>query len=730
MIRPLYRLVIGWLLLLSAFTTTAQIIVIENYSTADIVNQDPWRFRAGDSLDWASPAYNNRHWEKMNPHVSLIENKALWKTGRGWFRKTIRFRKPNKDSLTLTVQQFGTSTLYLDGRLLATLRPFKFDSGGSQRLVEFVPLRITDTNQHVLAVRYAFRRDPLIGNTVRKIPLEIRFQPRDRAAVELLRNQNRSAALEYVVVGIFGVLSLLHFLFYRANPTQRVNLILSLTMLAFLLIFLIDQVNSDTGTLTLDSVMLSVSSVFVNLALGLLLLSVYTYLGRRLGRVFWGIIALLTAIVIYNIFISSLPEGSGGMQFLIVLIEYSRVSWLAKRRNPDPDARLPWNSLKFSLYTILAIAVLGVSGSLLTNFSDITPAADWFTIPIVLLGLVALFSVPIGLSFSLVSDYARTYQALRQQFDTVSRLSAQTLAQEQEKQLLLATQNERLEQQVADRTAELSQSLTELRETQTQLIQREKLASLGELTAGIAHEIQNPLNFVNNFSEVSSELVAELTEEADNPTRDRELEAELLADLRQNLGKITHHGQRASSIVKGMLEHSRSITGERHPTDLNALAEEYLKLAYHAIRTKTPGFEAHIHMDLSADLGLISIVSQEIGRVLLNLFSNAFYALHKRQQTTESGYKPTLWISTKRTATSIELHVRDNGTGIPKEARPKVFQPFFTTKPSGEGTGLGLSLSYDIITKGYGGTVALETEEGSFTEFTIILPTTGPSMVL
>ena len=265
-------------------------------------------------------------------------------------------------------------------------------------------------------------------------------------------------------------------------------------------------------------------------------------------------------------------------------------------------------------------------------------------------------------------------------------------------------------------------TLSELKATQAQLIQKEKLASLGELTAGIAHEIQNPLNFVNNFSEVSAELVSELEEEQQKPDRDPDLEAELLSDLKQNLQKITHHGGRASSIVKGMLEHSRTATGERQPTDLNALTEEYLRLAYQGIRAKDKTFNCELKTEFTPDLSKVDVVAQDIGRVLLNLYNNAFYAVQQRQRTTPPEYKPTVRVSTKQFDNQVEIRVFDNGTGIPDAVKAKIFQPFFTTKPTGEGTGLGLSLSYDIVTKGHGGTLTVESVEGEGTEFVICLP--------
>ncbi|MEZ0487337.1 ATP-binding protein [Fibrella aquatica] len=266
-------------------------------------------------------------------------------------------------------------------------------------------------------------------------------------------------------------------------------------------------------------------------------------------------------------------------------------------------------------------------------------------------------------------------------------------------------------------------ALDELKATQVQLIQREKLASLGELTAGIAHEIQNPLNFVNNFSEVSTELVEEIQEERQKTPdqRDELLETELLADLHNNLQKIAQHGQRAGNIVRGMLEHSRARTGERAPTNLNALTDEYLRLAYHGARAKDKSFNCQLTTDLDASLGEVTLVPQDMGRVLLNLFTNAFYAVQQRGKQAQADYQPTVWVTTRRSGNRVTIQVRDNGTGIPAGVIDKIFQPFFTSKPTGEGTGLGLSLSYDIVTKGHGGTLEADTKVGEGTTFTIAL---------
>jgi signal transduction histidine kinase len=270
---------------------------------------------------------------------------------------------------------------------------------------------------------------------------------------------------------------------------------------------------------------------------------------------------------------------------------------------------------------------------------------------------------------------------------------------------------------------EIQTALSDLKSTQSQLIQSEKMASLGELTAGIAHEIQNPLNFVNNFSEVNKEMLEELKAERLKPNAERDdaLQNELVNDVMANEEKILHHGKRADAIVKGMLQHSRQSSGQKEPTDINALCDEYLRLAYHGLRAKDKSFNAEIKTDFDNSIGKINIVPQDIGRVLLNLINNAFYAVNEKQKTENSAYVPSVTIVTQKVSNKIEIKVADNGSGIPQNIIDKIFQPFFTTKPTGSGTGLGLSLSYDIV-KAHGGELKVDTREGRGTEFIVQLP--------
>ncbi|MCU7551605.1 tetratricopeptide repeat protein [Chitinophagaceae bacterium LB-8] len=263
------------------------------------------------------------------------------------------------------------------------------------------------------------------------------------------------------------------------------------------------------------------------------------------------------------------------------------------------------------------------------------------------------------------------------------------------------------------------EALQELKATQEQLIQREKMASLGELTAGVAHEIQNPLNFVNNFSEVSKELVEEIKQEID---KGNAAEAKAIANnVVSNLDKVVHHGKRADGIVKSMLQHSRVSTGEKQSTDINVLCDEYLRLTYRGIRAKDKEFNAVLQTNYDSSIGKVNAVPQDIGSVLLNLFNNAFYAVNEKKKQLKETYEPLVSVTTKKVDGKVEICVKDNGTGIPQKAADKIFQPFFTTKPTGEGTGLGLSLSYDIITKGHSGELKVNTLEGEYTEFKILL---------
>jgi C4-dicarboxylate-specific signal transduction histidine kinase len=339
-----------------------------------------------------------------------------------------------------------------------------------------------------------------------------------------------------------------------------------------------------------------------------------------------------------------------------------------------------------------------------------------------LIDSIELFSILWGVGVWLVT---------RKQQKELSKVKAMALEEEKNNKVISAMKAQ-LEVQVAERTAELTKqkeeleaTLHELKSTQAQLIQSEKMASLGELTAGIAHEIQNPLNFINNFSEVNNELIEEF--KTDGPAMSKEDQDDLLRDIVQNNEKIAFHGKRADAIVKGMLQHSRKSSGQKEPTDINALCDEYLRLAYHGLRAKDKSFNAKFMTNFDPAVGKINVVAQDIGRVILNLINNAFYAVSEKLKQNIPGYEPTVTIATHKESFSqedgeITIKVIDNGNGIPPNIIDKIFQPFFTTKPTGQGTGLGLSLSYEIVAKGHGGELKVETKENEGTVFSILLP--------
>ncbi len=350
------------------------------------------------------------------------------------------------------------------------------------------------------------------------------------------------------------------------------------------------------------------------------------------------------------------------------------------------------------------------------NYRDLPPGD--YTFKVAAKGFNNIWSKPKVFSFSILPPWWKTRWAYLFYILFVGSI---VYAFIQYRSRWLKRENRLLEERVNQRTAQLKKTIDELETTQGQLIQSEKMASLGELTAGIAHEIQNPMNFINNFSEVSHELLDEMMEEIDKG--DMEEAKEISNDIKQNLEKISHHGHRASSIVRGMLEHSRNSSGQKEDIDINVLADEYLRLAYHGLRAKDKSFNAKFETDFDDSIGKIEIIPQDIGRVMLNLINNAFYAVSDRDdKEADESYQPTVKVTTKKLKDQVKITVEDNGSGIPQEIKDKIFQPFFTTKPSGKGTGLGLSLTYDIITQGHSGALELDSEVGKGTVFTIFLP--------
>ncbi|ALW86697.1 hypothetical protein AUC43_17390 [Hymenobacter sedentarius] len=686
-------------------------IRISRLPDTGLILTNGWRYHAGDNPAWARPEFDDRAWDTINPTRPRRELPAQLSSGISWLR--LRFQLSDSlrlQSLVFHAHQLGACEVYLNGRLL--MRQGQLNANPSQvvprgRFPKPGPLPTGGPAVQVLAVRYAPWQSPLLGD-IRAQPHQVMwlFTAEQFWTDEARQRTNATAYL--VPIGFFALLTLLHWAFFRYNPTRRANLYFAYFALALALAFVAGYC---TGTLAYPT---HLSFFLVGFTGGALLglsyimavRALYALFKVRPGRLYLGL------WVVYVGYLAGffLPKSVPTWEVLLAIAAVEQLRLIGRALHQGQRGAWIIGSGFAGGLVVLLLLYLTPSGSIATQSTLLYSLGETFA-----------FMLPaLGISLFLAREFALDAELLLVKLGEVERLSAQTLAQEQRQQALLATQNDTLEQQVQQRTGELQRSLTELRTTQAQLIQKEKMASLGELTAGIAHEIQNPLNFVNNFSDVSAELMAELQEAL--ATSDTAEATALAVDVTQNLGKIHEHGQRAANIVRGMLEHARPSTGERQPTDINALCDEYLRLAYHGLLAKDKTFTAELKTDFAPGLPQVEGVGADLGRVLLNLFNNAFYAVQKRQQTGEASYAPTVSVSTKQVGQQVEIRFRDNGTGMPPEVQAKIFQPFFTTKPTGEGTGLGLSLSYDIITKSHGGSLRVASVPGESTEFIITLP--------
>lgn len=682
-----------------------------------LLNKD-WKWHAGDNPAWAKPQFNDSRWESIDPTQDIMDLPQVRKAGIGWLRLHLHIDSTiaQQQALLLRVYQVGASELYSNGQFV---RRFGTISGNVDQIdgvFEYdqqVVFPAMGKSAYVLAIRIAFQPH-LPYNKFAHTPnflYRIRVVDGNRQNPKVLLSRALHTTFTFINVGLFFILALLHFFFFLFYRPQKANLFFSISVLLYshywvlLGLFTTFQL-TDLNWLMYLGLLRALLHPFIFIFLVTALYSAYAL---PKSYFYWSSIAacgLLTGIYLFNYKTGVVWIETGST--VVMLAEALRIAILAVVRKLR-GATIILTGMGFSL--------IGIVMRFIIEFTT------WLPIPITYgytFENLQTLSIPIFLSIYLAGEFAFTSKSLTAQLAAVKQLSARTLAQEQEKQQLLTAQNELLEQKVQERTGQLQQSLSELKSTQTQLIQREKMASLGELTAGIAHEIQNPLNFVNNFSELSTELMEELDQEVDKGNTD---DIKLLShDIKENLTKITHHGQRASSIVKGMLEHSRTAGGQKEPTDLNALADEYLRLAYQGQRSKGQTLACELITNFAPNLPPVNVVPQEIGRVLLNLYNNAFYAVQQKQKTAPRDYQPAVWVSTTQVNGRVEIRVKDNGTGIPQAVKSKIFQPFFTTKPTGEGTGLGLSLSYDIVTKGHRGTLTAEGEKGELTEFVITLP--------
>ncbi len=703
------HLIILFILLNVHWAAVAQwdtsVIRLNKIGADGILLNKGWKFQAGDNPDWARPEFNDKSWHPIDPTKDIYDLPQLWK-GIGWLRLHFFVDSAVTGSLAMEIQQSGASEIYLNGKLL---RRFGVVSTNPNTIKAFSPNRpfsLTNSRntEQVLAVRYILQP---------RIKYSTHFGQQNTGLsikVNTIENGNYQYPIQIYEaetnmfrVGVFAILAILYLSFYLFNRTQKVNLLFSV----YACIQAIDWMK-----FLLSKSLQYVQSLFWinNLSLALQVLSflamitaIYRLLGQKRGWIFYSLIAL----GIISIPMGALFYGWGwtifGLLFTnLVNIEITRIALKAVRSHKKGAWIIAAGGISYLLlWSLVTLQWYGIFEGF---------GVDTFTF--------AFISIPVAVSIYLGYNFAETYRSLQQKLAEVETLS-------KEKQQILEAQKETLERQVTQRTAELKHSLEELKATQAQLVQSEKMASLGELTAGIAHEIQNPLNFVNNFSDVNQELLAELKDEAD---KGNIAGVKAIAnDVIDNEEKINHHGKRADAIVKGMLQHSRTNTGKKEPTDINALTDEYLRLSYHGLRAKDKTFNANIETHFDDAIGEINAIPQDIGRVILNLITNAFYAVTEKKKQTTNSYEPTVSVTTKLLSSpsgdggKVEIKVADNGNGISQKVLDKIFQPFFTTKPTGQGTGLGLSLSYDIV-KAHGGELKVETKEGVGTKFFFNIP--------
>ena len=681
-----------------------------------------WKFHTGDNPDWAKPNFNDEAWQSIDPTLDVHQSlQQIPTSGVSWFRIHLPVRtEMQKKQVALTIQQSGASQIYLNGLLI---QQFGIVDTDPKKVKAYDPklkpllLPVNTDTQQVLAVRFALEpgvkyttmfgtANPAIWIMVKNAEVTLDDYSRDSFVMDTYKG---------FVTGLYLLLLLIHLAYYFFHPAHKANLYFALYAF-FYLGYILRPFMLDTHFVDIKFYSLSLDLILITINNLLLLTAIYELLTEKKSIIYWSLLILVIPALIVSIWQYGWGWHIGAdMMTILIELDIARVTLKGVRKKKKGGWLIAGGAIGCLLLFLLFTLTLN-SGAGNLMLANIFYVFSGLSIPLTT-------SIYLGLDFGFVSN------SLKQKLNEVNELSQKNIEQEKEKQQILSAQNITLEKQVNERTIELSNSLKELKETQSQLIQSEKLASLGALTAGIAHEIQNPLNFVNNFSDVNKELLTEMKDEMNKGNLDEA--KEIANDVIANEEKISHHGKRADSIVKGMLQHSQSSSGVKEPTDINKLADEYLRLSYHGLRAKDKSFNATMQTNFDETIGNMNIIPQDIGRVLLNLFNNAFYAVDEKKKAIDQGlpsverlaalYEPTVSVSTKRVGHTIEIKVVDNGPGIPKKIVDKIFQPFLTTKPPGQGTGLGLSLSYDII-KAHGGEIKVETKEGEGTQFTIQLP--------
>ena len=669
-----------------------------------------WKFHAGDNTDWAKPGFDDRNWGAIDPSKDIYFLPQVRHAEIGWFRLKLNV-KPSlfNKTLGLIVYQTGVSDIYLNGKLIYRLGDVAGHSKNkSLRFYDYqLSLRLDTNRIQEIAVRFSCSKNDLIINYLTpNYCTRLVLTNIDDLVSNFMSETNSFLIKDIILVTLYVFLGVISFFLFFSYRIQRAYLFFGYYCFTSII-----QALLRVPTYAVKPVSLSLASTcfllshFVSIfAIILLLAGLYKIYGQKKSILFYFIIFYTVTTLPVFIFFYPWSNIYAVAFALLMCIDAAVINFRAVI-NGFANAWVLFITFLLFFLMFVSFMLIAISGNVNLGLN---------------IAAVSLLVIPFGLSIFLANEFARTGRDLQTRIVEVEQLSEKAILQEQEKQQILTSQNEILENQVALRTAALNQSINNLKATQNQLIQSEKMASLGELTAGIAHEIQNPLNFVNNFSEVNTELIAEMKQELEKGDLD-EVNA-LAGDIEENSKKITMHGKRADAIVKGMLQHSQSSSGKKELVDINAWADEYLRLSYHGLRAKDKSFNAELVTNFDATLPKINVIPQDIGRVFLNLFNNAFYAVNQKQKTAGVDYKPEVSVTTYSENNLVNINVKDNGIGIPNAIKDKIMQPFFTTKPTGEGTGLGLSLTYDMVVKGHGGSININSVEGEGSEFIISIP--------
>ena len=706
-------------LLLLPFIGLAQDSVInistKNYHLpsdgSNIGNLDGWFFHKGNNTNWAKETIDLSSWRKLKP--ANLSYKYADNNGRaeGWFRIKIRIDSSlGNREFGFRLASLAATDLYINGQFLTsagnTAKNIGLFKSNNPKEKITNPYHLKSGETYTIAIHvvdYTTTISPYLLKSEINNSLGNIISITGPQFVNLyLDNVQQAITIISISVSICAVLSLFFWILFFQNSSEKNLSVIAFctTSIAFKFYSSYQLYGYWTQFPNFMEFWATMDSFFGALSFFLMLLLIVNIFKRKVTIAF-KVFSVVYFILLFGCYLVPANISVTANLILTALLFIVFIYYVVTS----------WKNLKGAQWAVVAGLLVFLSLLIvLYVYRDR------------LLSLSLAISFPISLLVYVSMRFKEIITEVQENANQVLQLS-------EEKKEQALNQQKMLQEEVNKQTTEIRTTLDNLQATQSQLIQSEKMASLGELTAGIAHEIQNPLNFVNNFSEVSIELIEEVKSEKlkVQSERDEELETELLDDIAQNLQKIAHHGKRADGIVKGMLQHSRSSnTASKEPTNINKLADEYLRLAYHGFRAKDKTFNATLNTDFDESIGAIDIIPQDIGRVMLNLINNAFYAVDEKQKAERltpnaESYQPTVSMITKKVGDKVLIFVKDNGNGIPEQVLDKIFQPFFTTKPTGDGTGLGLSLSYDIV-KAHGGELKVETRENEGTEFIIQLP--------